>query len=155
MSSRDGRLTEIFPVSPGGGLIAALHAHFASAAVDDLHVRLDSAAYTPQPTEREEALYRIIREALHNVVKHASATHAEVRLRSTADAVTVTVRDDGVGFAVDARTTSGRFRAAYGLGLVSMRERAAEQGGAFRIDSEPGRGTFVEIIFPLGDEGTP
>jgi signal transduction histidine kinase len=64
------------------------------------------------------------------------------------------VRDDGVGFASEQRTSSGRFRAAHGLGIVSMRERVAEHGGALRIDSEPGRGTFVEITLPLGHEGT-
>jgi len=58
------------------------------------------------------------------------------------------VRDNGVGFDSDARTNSGRFRAAHGLGLLSMHERAAEQGGMVRIESEPGRGTLVEISLP-------
>ena len=68
-----------------GGLVAALRAHFSSAELGELRVRLDNDGYTPQPAEREEALYRIIREALHNVVKHARATEAEVGLRSTAE----------------------------------------------------------------------
>ena len=136
--------------------MAALRAHVQSASLNELRVRLDSDGYSPQPSDREEALYRIVREALHNVIKHARATEAVVRVRSTRDAVIVTVRDDGVGFTIDARTTtSGRFRAAYGLGLLSMRERASEHGGACRIESEPGRGTLVEITLPLADEGTP
>jgi signal transduction histidine kinase len=89
---------------------------------------------------------------VHNVIKHARATDAEVRLAVTADGVYVMVRDNGIGFASDARTNSGRFRAVHGLGLglglVSMRERAAEQGGQFQIHSEPGRGTRVEITLP-------
>jgi signal transduction histidine kinase len=131
-----------------GGLVAALRAHALSAGVGDLRVRLENERYVPQPPDREEALYRMIRESLHNVVKHARATEAVVRLHSTADGVRVTVRDNGVGFTSDARTNSGRFRAAHGLGLLSMHERAAEQGGMLRIDSEPGRGTVVEITLP-------
>lgn len=131
-----------------GGLVAALRAHFLSAGLGDLRVRLDSDDYDSQPEDREEALYRMIREALHNVVKHARATEADVRLRTKGGAVNVTVRDNGIGFASDARTNSGRYRAAHGLGLLSMRERAGEHGGTFRIDSEPGRGTLVEITLP-------
>jgi signal transduction histidine kinase len=135
-----------------GGLVAALRAHFLSAGIGELRVRLDSDGYVAQPPDREEALYRIIRESVHNVVKHARATEAEVRLRATPNAVKVTVRDDGVGFASDARTNSGRFRAAQGLGLLSMRERASEHGGLFHITSEPGRGTVVEVTLPFVSE---
>ena len=130
------------------GLVAALRAHFVSAIVGDLRVRLDADAYVAQPPEREEALYRIIRESVHNVIKHARATEAEVWLAATPDGVQVTVTDNGIGFASDARPNSGRFRAAHGLGLVSMRERATQQGGQFRVHSEPGRGTRVEVTLP-------
>ena len=138
-----------------GGLVAALRAHFLSAGLGDLQVRLDADAYVAQLPDREEALYRIIRESLHNVMKHARATQAEVRLAATADGVTVTVKDNGVGFASDARTNSGRFRAAHGLGLVSMRERATEHGGQLRIHSEPGRGTRVEVTLPFASPPPP
>ena len=131
-----------------GGLVAALRAHFLSAGVGELRVQLESEAYESQSSDREEALYRMIREAVHNVVKHARASEALVRLQCTPAGVRVTVRDDGIGFASDARTNSGRFRAAHGLGLLSMHERAAENGGVFRIESEPGRGTLVEITLP-------
>jgi signal transduction histidine kinase len=137
-----------------GGLVSALRAHFRSPAIGDLDVALDSERYIPQPPDREEALYRIIREAVHNVVKHARATRTEVGLACTADVVRASVRDDGIGFASEQRTSSGRFRAAHGLGIVSMRERVAEHGGALRIQSEPGRGTLVEITLPLAHEGT-
>ena len=130
------------------GLVAALRAHFVPAILGDLRVRLDADAYVAQPPEREEALYRIIRESVHNVIKHARATEAEVWLAATPDGVQVTVTDNGIGFASDARTNSGRFRAAHGLGLVSMRERATQQGGQFRVHSEPGRGTRVEVTLP-------
>jgi signal transduction histidine kinase len=132
-----------------GGLVAALRAHFLSAVIGELRVRLDTDGYTPQPADREEALYRMIREAVHNVVKHARATEAEVRLDSAVDAVHVTVRDNGIGFASNERTISGRFRAAQGLGLLSMHERAAEYGGTFRIGGAAGKGTLVEITLPV------
>jgi signal transduction histidine kinase len=132
-----------------GGLVAALRAHLISAGLGELQVRLDADAYVAQPPEREEALYRIIRESLHNVVKHARATEAEVRLVATPSNVSVTVKDNGIGFASNARTNSGRFRAAHGLGLLSMRERATECGGTFRIESERGRGTRVEVTIPF------
>ena len=134
-----------------GGLVAALRAHSLSPVIGELRVRIESDGYAAQPPDREEALYRMIRESLHNVVKHARATEAVVRLQATADGVKVTVRDNGVGFASDARTNSGRYRAAHGLGLLSMHERAAEQGGRFRIQSEPGRGTLVEITLPVAE----
>ena len=137
-----------------GGLVSALRAHFRSPAIGDLRVELESERYVAQPPDREEALYRIIREAVHNVVKHARASRADVVLVCTADVVRASVRDDGIGFASEQRTSSGRFRAAHGLGIVSMRERVAEHGGALRIDSEAGRGTFVEVTLPLGVEGT-
>jgi signal transduction histidine kinase len=130
------------------GLVAALRAHFASSMLGDLRVRLHADAYAAQPPDLEEALYRIIRESVHNVIKHARATEAVVRLAVNPDGVQVTVSDDGIGFASDARNNSGRFRAVQGLGLVSMRERATEQGGQLRIDSEPGRGTRVEVTLP-------
>jgi signal transduction histidine kinase len=135
-----------------GGLVAALRAHFLSAGLGDLQVRLDADAYVAQPADREEALYRIIRESLHNVVKHARATEAEVQLVATPAGVNVTVKDNGVGFASDARTNSGRYRAAHGLGLLSMRERASEYGGTFRIESERGRGTRVHVDIPFVDD---
>ena len=91
--------------------MAALQAHFVSSVLGDLQVRLDADAYVAQPPEREEALYRIIRESVHNVVKHARATEAEVRLAAIPDGVAVTVKDNGIGFASDARTNSGRIRA--------------------------------------------
>ena len=134
------------------GLVAALRAHFVSSLLGDLQVRLDADAYVAQPPEREEALYRIIRESVHNIIKHARATEAEVSLAVNAEGIQVLVRDNGIGFASDTRTNSGRFRPVHGLGLglglVSMRERAAEQGGQLQIHSEPGRGTRVEVTLP-------
>lgn len=88
------------------------------------------------------AAYRMLQEALSNVVKHAAATRCRVTLRtSDGDRITLIVEDDGRGFA---STPS----ASTGLGLVGMRERAAALGGAFEIQSAPGKGTRLTITLP-------
>ena len=96
--------------------------------------------------ERELAVYRIVQEALNNVLKHAQAQRVEVRLRFS-ETLSVSIRDDGVGFAmpdrVDALTDRGHF------GLIGMRERAELIGARLSIHSSPGQGTTVELTSTL------
>jgi signal transduction histidine kinase len=89
-------------------------------------------------------LYLIVREALNNAVKHATAT--VVRLAVTLDgaAVTIAVADDGRGFDPAAATDTGRHS-----GLDNMRRRAEDIGGRLVIDSRPGAGTRIEVTAPL------
>jgi two-component system nitrate/nitrite sensor histidine kinase NarX len=90
------------------------------------------------PADLHVALYRITQEALNNVVRHAQAERAWVRLQLEPSAVRLTVGDDGRGFdAAPAGPTH--------LGLRSMRERAAEVGAAFRLTTAPGRGTEIGV----------
>jgi two-component system, NarL family, sensor histidine kinase UhpB len=96
------------------------------------------------PPEGELALYRIVQEALGNVVRHAGATQALVRIRHTGDSVRTLVQDNGRGFAVE--ETGARLPC---LGLFGMRERALSVGGAVEIDSIPGDGTQVRIAIPV------
>jgi signal transduction histidine kinase len=138
---------------PRGGLLAALRAHVESGVHGDLAVHVEDEGYFAQTPAREEALYRIAREALHNVVKHARATRADVRIGASAGVLRLSVRDDGAGFDTHERGT--RHAGGGGLGLLSMRERAVEQGGTLRIESAPGRGTLVEAAMPLHAEGMP
>jgi signal transduction histidine kinase len=95
--------------------------------------------------EHELAVYRIVQEALNNVVKHAQARHVDVHLKFDA-ALSVSIRDNGVGFAlpdrVDALTDQGHF------GLIGMRERAELIGAHLTIQSSPGQGTTVELTSP-------
>jgi signal transduction histidine kinase len=101
-----------------------------------------SAAELPALGARAEtALYRVAQEALHNALRHAGASQVGVRLSRAARRVTVQVSDDGHGFAVAA--PSG------GVGLASMRERAAAVGGALTIRSG-GSGTVVRVTVPIG-----
>ncbi len=90
-------------------------------------------------------LYRIIQEALGNIVKHSGATSAQIRSAVDAMTLRVTISDDGRGFDPGAvvPTTPG-----HGFGLVSMAERARMMGGALTISSSPGAGTTVIIEVP-------
>lgn len=95
--------------------------------------------------EAELALYRIVQEALSNVVRHSDAGRTRITLSSTARAVTATVEDDGRGFEVDAEMASG------GLGLFGMQERGAYVGGTVDIESEPGAGTRIRVTIPVAE----
>jgi signal transduction histidine kinase len=90
-------------------------------------------------------LYRIIQEALNNAVRHARAESVAVDVDATDDTVTITVRDDGVGFDPAARAIRERR-----LGLTSMRERAESLGGTLTIETAPRSGTAVRVEVPGG-----
>ncbi len=98
------------------------------------------------PLERELALYRIVQEALNNVVRHAHAKQVQVKVAYDG-ALVVSVTDDGVGFdapdRADALTDLGHF------GLVGMRERAELIGAHLAIQSARGSGTTIELRLPL------
>ena len=97
------------------------------------------------PVDVELHLYRIAQEALHNVSKHAGATHASVLRERHGDHITLIIEDNGRGF------DAGRAPAAggTGLGLVGLRERAALIGGAVEIQSGRGKGTTVFVRVPI------
>ena len=92
-------------------------------------------ADTRHAPELESTLYRLVQEALTNVVKHAGASRVTVALIEDDATVQLTVTDDGAGFQTDA--------ASKGFGLIGMRERIALIGGALVFDSQPGAGTTV------------
>jgi len=95
------------------------------------------------PFEVKEALYRITQEALHNIVKHAKATHVDVKLICEDSSVALLeIHDNGVGF-----DSQGTFPGH--LGLKSMRERAMRVGGGFSVKSEPGEGTRIRARIPF------
>lgn len=96
------------------------------------------------PREVELAAYRIVQEAITNVGKHANATQCHVHLTHLSDRLLIEVEDDGVGFQDDSEHPI----IARGLGLISVRERAARLGGTFNILSAPGQGTKVIVSLP-------
>ncbi|MBI5944034.1 MAG: sensor histidine kinase [Chloroflexi bacterium] len=91
------------------------------------------------------AIFRIIQEALNNIIKHSRASHVTVNLAYTENSARILVRDNGVGFDLDTiKNRSGRVS----LGLSGMAERAALLGGTVEIHSRPNYGTEVEAIVP-------
>jgi signal transduction histidine kinase len=94
------------------------------------------------PDEVETALYRIAQEALTNVVKHARASRARVRMTRGDRSLTLTIEDDGRGFSVES-VPEGRF------GLLGIRERVALLAGNVSLRSAPGNGTCVTVELPL------
>jgi signal transduction histidine kinase len=93
--------------------------------------------------EAEIAMYRLVQEALHNVVRHADAQEAWLEVKRLDGRVEATVSDRGRGFAVAPVLAGGA------LGLLGMFERAAYVGGKVEVDSAPGRGTTVRIQIPV------
>ncbi len=91
--------------------------------------------------EIESTIYRLVQEALTNVVKHAQARRVEIRVSETADAVELTIRDDGQGFEIGGRTP--------GFGLLGMRERVALVHGTVELTSRPGGGTTLRAHVPV------
>lgn len=108
----------------------------------DFHSSLDKRRLPPSV---ETAVYRIVQEALTNVLKHAKANRVSVMLEYRYDELLVIVEDNGRGFHPGVRLTS---KEGGGLGLVGIQERAALVGGKVRIESEPGSGATVAIRIP-------
>ena len=93
------------------------------------------------PSEAETTLYRVIQEALTNVVKHSAANRVSILLQRKNSAVVAVVEDDGAGF--DPNDTR-----ADALGLSGMRERVSLAGGRLQVESSPGAGTTVVAEVP-------
>lgn len=133
------------PILDDLGLLPALRWHTdhlrktAQLAVDLEHEGPDQRL---QP-EIETAIYRVVQEALTNVVRHAQVGVATVRLRIDERSAAVRIADHGVGF--DPRAP----RPATASGLLGMRERAELLGGTLSIESAPTVGTFITAQFPL------
>lgn len=97
------------------------------------------------PAAQEEALLRVAQEAVHNALRHAEAGRVHIGLARHDSRVVLRVADDGRGF-----DPAGVRRAGRHLGLVSMRDRAHGVGGTLTVESEPGKGTTIELEVPGG-----
>jgi signal transduction histidine kinase len=93
------------------------------------------------PHQLNTALYRIVQEGLTNILKHAEAKAVQIQIQSTSTEVRLTLADDGKGFPVTANLA--------GYGLRGMNERAIALGGQFTIDSQPGQGSQITVLFPI------
>jgi signal transduction histidine kinase len=94
----------------------------------------------------ESAAFRIVQEALTNVVRHACASRCQISLICRDGRLQLAVQDDGAGFNPEAQ--DGLDASRRGLGLVGIRERASHLGGTVRVDSAPGRGTRLTCELP-------
>ncbi len=93
------------------------------------------------------AIFRILQESLTNVARHAHASRVDVTLDGADGELTLTVRDDGCGFA------AGDPRKPNSFGLVGLRERAYLLDGEISVDTAPGKGTVIEVRIPLPHTG--
>ncbi|EFO80487.1 GAF sensor signal transduction histidine kinase [Oscillochloris trichoides DG-6] len=127
------------------GLVAALQQHAqALSRREGLAIALRVVGDDRLARGLEQPLFRIVQEALNNVVKHANARNVAVALEFGSERILLRVSDDGQGFDPEA-TPSGRGRH---LGMISMRERAAEIGGTMDLRSMIGGGTEVIVSVP-------
>jgi signal transduction histidine kinase len=127
-----------FGLAPALERLASTFAEHTGTAVD-VEARLGEERL---PSELETTLYRIVQEALTNVVKHADAARVSITLTRGARTVVAVVEDDGRGFDPSAARHEG-------LGLVGMRERVALVGGRLRVEASPGSGTTLVAEVPV------
>ncbi|NNF43015.1 MAG: PAS domain-containing sensor histidine kinase [Phycisphaerales bacterium] len=142
------------PVLYQVGLAAALealgekmmHAH-------GIRFQFQSGPRLPDVDNRVIVLYRIVRELLTNLVKHANAGKATITVDATATAIEITVADDGTGFDT---TDAGRdFGPDGGFGLFSVREQVRHLGGHLHIVSAPGAGSRIAVTVPIRSSAEP
>ncbi|MFZ2649005.1 MAG: PAS domain-containing protein [Burkholderiaceae bacterium] len=111
------------------------------------HIDLQVDLRPPRSTaEREMAAFRMVQEACTNAVKHADASALEIELEAKDGRLLIAVTDDGGGFDAGGAVFDLKQRAS--LGIASMRERIAEIGGEFSIESAPAGGTVVRALMP-------
>ncbi len=92
------------------------------------------------PDNLKTAIYRIVQEALHNVMQHAEAHTVRVSIQLDDGRIYLSIQDDGRGFAS---------KGERGMGLLGMEERVTHLGGSFTVESEPGEGAIVRVILPV------
>jgi two-component system nitrate/nitrite sensor histidine kinase NarX len=135
------------PAAASAGLVATLEEYLTEYRAHygiDARLQTDGAPTGQFGPEVTLQLLRVIQEALSNVRKHAAARRAWVRFEQRAEALSVTIADDGCGF--DPRDASATGRGHFGLDI--MRERTEIAGGSLNVYSQPGRGTRVVIEMP-------
>lgn len=144
-----GLIQQLHPRPSSGGDLSARLRQLASErqAEDGLVVDLELPVDLRLPEKTADELFRVAQEAVYNIVKHAQTDRAALSLGLSGEKLILCVEDHGAGF--DPLTV----RAAPGhLGLTSMAERVQALGGSLRIESQPGKGTRLEVELTLGQE---
>jgi signal transduction histidine kinase len=101
----------------------------------------------PLNSQHQLIIYRIIQEALSNIIKHAKGDHIDISFHYLADQVEVTIIDNGVGF--DTLKLINTNDANRGSGVYNMQNRARLVGATFSLESKPNYGTTVKLILPI------
>jgi PAS domain S-box-containing protein len=136
------------------GLLAAMRwliDRFIRPSIADVELRCILAP-SRGPQASELVAFRVVQEALTNVIRHASATRVGVILETADGQLTIEILDDGVGF--EAGETWFDLQRATSLGMTNMRDRVNEIGGELRVQSTPGVGTSLRVRLPWVLEGT-
>lgn len=137
-------LVELYPPDLGGkGFAMAVRDIARSASEQGVAVKVDVDPDLVVPLDVATLAYRVIREGLRNVVKHARATAAEVRMRVEAGSLDVVVSDDGQG--VDPSTTAERGH----FGLQLLRDTVSDLGGTLRLGANEPRGAVLNVSIPM------
>ncbi len=98
------------------------------------------------PKDAAMNLYRVMQESLNNILKHSHAKKASIKLERDVHEVQLSISDDGCGFNPDESSDNPK-----GLGLKNIAERVKILGGKFKMDSQPGKGTRVEVTVPFSE----
>ena len=94
-------------------------------------------------SSKEEHLFRMVQEALSNILRHANANKVALSIKVRSDSIDLHISDDGKGFNIEEQAQS---KTSYGL--KTMKERSEEIGGTFRIRSKVGQGTYIDVRIP-------
>ncbi len=119
----------------------------------DVIIQVDEKLAEQLEMGKSGVIFYIAEEAVNNARKHAQASHIWVRLnplRRQPDIAQLEIADDGVGFDINATMKSYDKRGS--LGMINLRERAELVNGLLNIESEPGRGTKIQVYIPLTEE---
>lgn len=107
---------------------------------------------TDVPDTLKTPIYRILQEALNNIIKHSQAGKVRIALRKSDGKLEIEIEDNGQGF--NLADTAPSLASKTGFGLVSMRERTEMLGGVFFINSAEGAGTTIRVAWPLEEDGS-
>ena len=112
----------------------------------ELHDEIEEGVLTKQ---QDVVIYRILQEAINNIMKHAQATHIEIIAEADAENIYIEINDNGIGFKVKIdEIYDGQSSGIHGLGLLNMKERTEMLDGKFNITSTPGKGTTISLKIP-------
>ncbi len=140
-------LVELMPATLADAALRDLLRHLTEATIGRtrVEVELDVEGERAMSPEVKIAFYRIAQEALNNMAKHSGATHTALSLRSTSEQVTLRIADNGRGFDPGAVPVEH-------LGLSIMQERAARIGADLTIESTPGAGTEITLVWQARED---